>query len=443
MPLARIFTLHPEHANALVLQLESHGYKVEFAHPGADPLPGADLLVNFDVCPHDSALERAVELAEDLHCDIAIERGFEEESAAAAVALAPAPAIRVPQPELDEAPNVPNHYSSEESVSPATELHFSAQQEIPVVDSAARSAPEEMISAQSPETLPSQAAPAQAIPQTTGGLLNSLARSTAKMLISARTATADAWDSARLFGQEYKQKLDLSRAERHAIRQQRLLELEHQKLLAQERARELDAARQTAAQRLQQLLRERGEAADQGQQNPITPIAASAPPTFTSHASAGSGFWRTRLIMLLGHRYSPQTEAIITGVAAVTALFAVGLVVASFHPRAALSNSLDQSTARGNGITVQTGGVTLKPAPVQPPAVVHPAAAPIPAPPKASPVHRASTETSFGSDVTIRNLRPKPASRDASGQHVKAQPRPAAVKLQPQDGIKHISDLDN
>jgi hypothetical protein len=448
MPLARIFTLHPEHANALAQQLESHGYKVEFAPPGADPLTGADLLVNFDVCPHDAALERALELAEDLHCDIAVERGFEKEPAAAAAAVAPA--IAEPEPELAEEPRVAAHYSERASISPAASQHFSFDAEIPVVDSAARSAPEQMISAQSPETLPSQAPPAEVPPQTNGRFANMLAQNAAKALVTARTRAVDAWDSARQFGQEYKQKLDLTRAEKSAIRQQRLLELENQKILAQERARELDAARQSASQRLQQLLRERGEAADHAQVSAPTPVAATVPTTvpapFSSRVRASSGFLRTRLIMLLGRRYSPQTEAIITGVAAVTALFAVGLVVASFHPRAALSNSLDQPAAHANGVTVQTGGVTLRPAAAQPPAAVRPAAAPVAVPPKASPIHRAQSGTeNFGSDVTVRNLRPKRAatSSDVTVRRVRPQARPAAVKLQPQDGIKHISDLDN
>lgn len=444
MPLARIFTLHPEHANALAQQLESHGYKVEFAPPGADPLTGADLLVNFDVCPHDAALERAVELAEDLHCDIAVDHGFEAEPAAAAAA--PVRAIAEPEPELAEAPSMVARYSEQESISPAASHHFSSDEETPVVDSAARSAPEQMIPAQSPETLPSQAAPAEVVPQTNGRFAQTLAQNAAKALVTARTRAADAWDSARQFGQEYKQKLDLSRAEKSAIRQQRLLELENQKILAQERARELHAARQSASQRLQELLRERGEAADNTQVNAPTPVPMSVPTPMSSRVRASAGFLRTRLIMLLGRRYSPQTEAIITGVAAVTALFVVGLVLASFHPRAALSNSLDQTAPKANGVTVQTGGVTLKPAAAQPPAALRPAAAPVAVPPKASPVHRAQNGTeTFGSDVTVRNVRPKRAatSSDVTVRRVRTQARPAAVKLQPQDGIKHISDLDN
>lgn len=446
MPLARIFTLHPEHANALAQQLESHGYKVEFAPPGADPLTGADLLVNFDVCPHDAALERGLELAEDLHCDIAVDHGFEAEPSAAAAATAAVPAMAEPEPELAEEPSVAAHYSQQESISPAASQHFSSDTEIPVVDSAARSAPEQMISAQSPEALPSQAAPAEDVPQTNGRFANMLAKNAAKALVTARTRAADAWDSARQFGQEYKQKLDLTRAEKSAIRQQRLLELENRKILAQQHARELHAARQSASQRLQELLRERGEAADHAQVSAPTPIPPAVPAPQSNRVLASAGFLRTRLIMLLGRRYSPQTEAIITGVAAVTALFTVGLVLASFHPRAALSNSLDQPTAHANGVTVQTGGVTLRPAAAQPPAAVHPAAAPVAVPPKASPVHRAQNSAeNFGSDVTVRNLRPKRAatSSDVTVRHVKAQARPAAVKLQPQDGIKHISDLDN
>jgi hypothetical protein len=459
MPLARILTLHPEHAGALAHQLESHGYKVEFAHPEPDTANGADLLVNFDLCPQEAALARATELAQELHCDIVIERGFDHEKAPT---IAPVAAMVEPEPERVEDPIVPVHASAEESISPATAPHFSYNEEGPVVDSGLRSEPEQMISAQSPESLPSQAQPSQVTPlqvvsvpvgeKRSGRLVTSLAQSTAKALVTSRTFAADAWDSARQFGQEYKQKLDLSRAERSAIRQQRLLELENQKIVAQQRAKELDAARQSAAQRLQELLRDRGEAGDNAQVNPPAPLSPATPFTPSTSAPqirryASAGFFRTQMIKLLGHRYSPQTEAIITGVAAVTALFVVGLVVASFHPRAALSSSLDQPTPATIGVTLQTGGVTLKPVATQPPAIVRPAAAPIPVLPKASPIHRAQAgnETSFGSDVTVRNVRPKQtaSSREVTVKHIRAQAKPAAVKLQPQDGIKHISDLDN
>lgn len=456
MPLARILSLHPEHAGTLAHQLESHGYKVEFAHPEADTSASADLLVNFDLCPQDAALARATAMAETLHCDIVVERGFAHETASAAVAIAPAAEVVEPEPERVEDPVVPVGDSVEESISPATEQHFSYSEEVPVVDSAVRSAPEPMISAQSPETLPSQAQPSQVTPlqvvsvpveaKRGSKVVATLAQSTAKALLTSRTFAADAWDSARQFGQEYKQKLDLTRAERSATRQQRLLELEKQKVVAQERAKELNVARQSAAQRLQELLRERGEVADNAQANPAAPVTPSAPATQIRRL-ARTGFLRTQMIKLLGHRYSPQTEAIITGVAAVTALFAVGLVVASFHPRAALSSSLDQPAPATSGATVQTGGVTLKPVAAQPPATVRPTAAPIPVPPKASPIHRAQAggETSFGRDVTVRNLRPKQAanSKDVTVRRVHAHAKPAAVKLQPQDGIKHISDLDN
>lgn len=175
----------------------------------------------------------------------------------------------------------------------------------------------------------------------------------------AGRALATAWNAAQELAREYKHRLDLRRAEFKAARQQRLLELEKRKAAAQERANELEAAREAASARLQELLRERGG----------EPMPAPASETRTEGtppapmADARTGIWRTRLSLWLGGRYSPQIQAILTGVAAVTALFVLGLALASFRPRPALSNSLDHpNVAHSNqGVTVKAGGFTLKP----------------------------------------------------------------------------------
>lgn len=267
----------------------------------------------------------------------------------------------------------------------------------------------------------------------------------------AGRALATAWSAAQERGREYKQRLDLRRAEFKAARQQRLLELEKRKAAAQERANELQAAREAASARLQELLRERGG----------EPVPAPASETGTvgtppaPMADTRTGIWRTRLSLWLGGRYSPQVQAILTGVAAVTALFVLGLALASFRPRPALSNSLDHPNVPhpNQGVTVKAGGFTLNPS-----APAHTTPRPSPAVrssqsarAKRAPAHKAATiaQTNFGDDVTVRHFTLKSSrssanrNSDVTIRHVAPQkPKPSA-KTTPQAGLKHISDLDN
>ncbi|MGH9568760.1 MAG: hypothetical protein ACRD4F_03935, partial [Candidatus Angelobacter sp.] len=80
MPLARIVTVHPEYTEALSRQLEKEGYTVEVASPEDSSAVLADLIVDFEICPEEQALPRATEVAEQLHCDVAVESGFHLES---------------------------------------------------------------------------------------------------------------------------------------------------------------------------------------------------------------------------------------------------------------------------------------------------------------------------------------------------------------------------
>ncbi|MGH9569547.1 MAG: hypothetical protein ACRD4F_07895, partial [Candidatus Angelobacter sp.] len=232
-------------------------------------------------------------------------------------------------------------------------------------------------------------------------------------------------------------------AEARATRQQRLLDLEKRRMLAEERASELEAARQAAAVRLQQLLRERSGALPPQAHEAI---AAESPAIGRNGKQPlpKSSFLRTHLMMWLGHRYSPHLEAILTGVAAVIALFALGLAISSFRPRAALSNSLDQPSS-SHGVTLQTGGVTVKTGPE----------ANAPAVPRPSPLVRSQADpplaerTGAGSDVTVRHFPTKagrnvPVPEDVTIRHFRHQPKPAAAAKSPaQAGLRHISDMDN
>lgn len=272
----------------------------------------------------------------------------------------------------------------------------------------------------------------------------------------AGRALATAWSAAQERGREYKQRLDLRRAEFKAARQQRLLELEKRKAAAQERANELQAARDAASARLQELLRERGGEPAAALPSQAETAGRSATPTQQNGllATPQPGFWRATVVSWLG-AHSPQIQAILTGVAAVTALFVLGLALASFRPRPALSNSLDHpNVAHSNqGVTVKAGGFTLKPS-----APAHTTPRPSPAvrssqsaPTKRSPAHKAATvtQTNFGDDVTVRHFTQKSSrssanrNSDVTIRHVGPQkPKPSA-KTTPQAGLKHISDMDN
>src|SRR5262249_16130326 len=75
MPLARIFTHHPERTAALSGQLQQQGYTVEIASPDQTNLAPADLEIEFEVCERADVLERAAGLADELHADIAVAPG--------------------------------------------------------------------------------------------------------------------------------------------------------------------------------------------------------------------------------------------------------------------------------------------------------------------------------------------------------------------------------
>src|SRR5512146_1418290 len=109
MPVARIFTVHPERTVTLSKQLESEGYSVEIVRPESPHTP-ADLEIDFEVWPEQRALYRAAELAERLHADVCVAPGLEltrpepaEQQGTPSQALpiaAPTPEVKKPTPEL-------------------------------------------------------------------------------------------------------------------------------------------------------------------------------------------------------------------------------------------------------------------------------------------------------------------------------------------------------
>jgi hypothetical protein len=145
---------------------------------------------------------------------------------------------------------------------------------------------------------------------------------------------------------------------------------------------------------------------------------------------------------------NPQLRPVLTGAAAVTALFIVGIALGLFHTRAPLANPANHAS---NGVTLTTGGVTVpagtaRPQPAQPSAVPPTQARPQPNAPaqaansttvaKPSPrvqqAHLApqQSEQAIGDDVVVRHFsRPVPTQKPKqTGQ---------------QAGLKQFSDLDN
>ncbi len=269
---------------------------------------------------------------------------------------------------------------------------------------------------------------------------------------AARDKGQDVWTSVRERSAEYREQLRVRRAEKEAERQYKLLQLEKRREMAEERAVELESARQAAAARLQQLLRERGALTEA---QPAPPQRVEAP-VVSVPVSRTEPAWRRllarKITLPFSRTYRPEVEAILMGVAAACAFVVLGLAVASFHVRPAISNSFKQPASSTNGVTVQSGGVTVKagtpatPA-SQPVALAAPArtqAAQTPAPVRQRPE----------SDVTVRHFsaatKPNPgrggsskhAADDVVIRHFGPQPQPAA-QAAPQAGLKHYSDLDN
>ena len=331
------------------------------------------------------------------------------------------------------------------------------------------------------------------------------AQAWANALALASSTTASVRDRF----EEYKKRAQVRSAEARAQHAARLLDLEQRRAEAQQRASELEAAREAAAARLMELVRQRDpglpkeslpkeslpkEALPKDslpaeglpeeafsleslqQQHPwrdataverrvpvqrmpsqsmyermpdqkdrrreAAPIAAQRQEPARKRISNPIELWRTM---------NPQLRPVLTG-AAVTALFIiVGIWLAVARSSAPLANPANHAS---NGVTVTTGGVTLrsgtaKPQPAQPPAAQPTQAKPQPGQPGANAPAQAATtatkpsprvrqahmvaqqsEQQIGDDVVIRHFsRPVPTQK----------PKQAGQ----QAGLKQFSDLDN
>lgn len=497
MPLARILTRFPERAGVLSEELKQRGYTVEVLGPEQSGRPGADVEIDFEVCNQAGALRRASDLARRMSADVAVSPGAVQsvsltgaaleqaeagqpaartESAAetvqarAAASQAPAGDTLPASPAMVELPTdiLSQPFLREAGQEQSEPERPTMENSALVPDQSSRGASfhnqisqnqafQNQLSQTRPEEAPTETEHDHEGQTSRSGkeFLNSMAAKSAQAFEAAVAFSSEAWESARHAGKEYKEKFEARRTEARAERQQKLLELEKKKALAAERTAELEAAREAAAVRLQQLLRERGGLT---QSQPTPPQKETAAPTrelVRAARQAGAGVVaRLRGIKALADRnFSPQVEAVMMGVAAACALFVLGLVVASFHARPALSNSLDvpQPSAATKGVTVQTGGVTLTTgAPgvtITPDAGSRTASKPKPG----TPSQTGASARAHKSDVTVRRFaRSKAASRssrtesigsDVTIRHFGPQPKKPAPTPN-EAGLKRISDMD-
>lgn len=303
------------------------------------------------------------------------------------------------------------------------------------------------------------------------------ARVAAQTWAGALALAASTKASVRDHFEEYKKRAQVRSAEARAEHAARLLDLEQRRAEAHQRATELELAREQAAARLMELVRQREpglppeRVREQMPFEPVAPVESQiqsmyerlraqgrdreAPPVVAptpepSVRSARAAITATP--MQLWRSIHPPLRPILTGAAAVTALFIMGIALGVFHSsRPPLAST---ATHPSNGVTVQTGaqtgGVTLQTGtPKQPTAV--PQAKPQPGQPvqsaqaqsaeagtvaKPSPRVRQThlvaeqSEKQIGDDVVIRHYsRPVPTQKPKqTGQ---------------QAGLKHFSDMEN
>jgi hypothetical protein len=311
--------------------------------------------------------------------------------------------------------------------------------------------------------------------------------------VSALALASSTTASLRDHFEEYKKRAQVRSAEARAQHAARLLDLEQRRAEAQQRASELEVAREAAAARLLELVRQRdpglskeslareslpketlqperppqelwSDATAVERRAPVQrqpsqsmyerlpnerrreapPIAAQTQepvrkPLRAAAMASPIEIWRS---------INPPLRAVLSGAAAVTALFIMGIALGVFHSRPPLANTTDHAS---NGVTVKTGGVTVqagtaRPQTASPGAGAQTQAKPQPGQPaqaqsagtvtKPSPSMRQThlvaeqSEKQIGDDVVIRHYsRPVPTQK----------PKQAGQ----QAGLKHFSDLDN
>jgi hypothetical protein len=308
-------------------------------------------------------------------------------------------------------------------------------------------------------------------------ILQDGARVAAQTWAGALALAASTRASVRDHFEEYRKRAQVRSAEARAEHAARLLDLEQRRAEAHQRAAELELAREQAAARLMELVRERepGLPPERVRESmPFEPAAPAQSQTSSSYYQRPPAQDRRREAppiaaskrepvsparaaitatpLALWRSIHPPLRPILTGAAAVTALFIVGIALGLFHssPAPMASTATHPSS---NGVTVQTGvqnaGVTVQAGPTksQPTAATAQATQQPGQParqtqsagttatkpsPRVGQTHLVAeqSEKQIGDDVVIRHYsRPVPTQKPKqSGQ---------------QAGLKHFSDLEN
>ncbi|HKD79269.1 MAG TPA: hypothetical protein VKH81_06210 [Candidatus Angelobacter sp.] len=414
MPLARIFTHHPERTAALSNQLQQQGYTVEVVSPDQAHLSPADLEIEFEICERADVLERAAGLADELHADIAVAPGVIQ-SPEPAQRPAPVQSSAVPEaqkapsdrerefeaafanssveelnpavieiPVMERAPLPPVAFADDppaaapmqaQIVKPADPVPYLAQLTpfgTPQVDAEVQNAALRL------ENSPEREAARPELPETSPAATGSSiwqrgADFTARAVANAKAIAASTVESFREHSQEYQKKAQIRSAEARAAHEARLLDLEQRRAEAQQRASELESARQAAAARLIELVRQRDPGLHEGssrEQNVFeervleTEREALPRPAAPRRPSGTDTWWHAAMAVVAKKRppMSPQLRAVMTGAVAITVLFVVGIVLGSLYPRAPLAkpSTLTGNGAQGGGVTAPTGGVTVR-----------------------------------------------------------------------------------
>ncbi|HEY2393339.1 MAG TPA: hypothetical protein VGK22_19345 [Candidatus Angelobacter sp.] len=307
------------------------------------------------------------------------------------------------------------------------------------------------------------------------------AKIAAKTWAGAQALASSTADSVRDHFREYKKRAQVRSAEQRAAHAARLLDLEQRRAEAQQKASELEAARVAASVRLNELLQQRAPGLPEQRQteqrrseqnqpeenqrehglwqpstyahtvpkedrNREVPAAASyrpTPPVSPAAKSAQAAVKNTPAA--LWSNVNPPLRAVLTGAAAVSALFIMGIALGIFHSRAPLASPANHAssgvTEESGAVPVQTGETAqtalTKPGPetgsqsaAQTEAKTQSSAKPSPRVQRAAQLASQQAETNIGDDVIIRHFsRPVPTQKPKqTGQ---------------QAGLKHFSDLDN
>jgi hypothetical protein len=290
------------------------------------------------------------------------------------------------------------------------------------------------------------------------------ARIAAHTWAGALALAASTTASVRDHFEEYRKRAQVRSAETRAAHAARLLDLEQRRAEAHHRAAELERAREQAAARLLELVRQREpglpperlresmafEPSAPVQSQPYQsyykrPLAQErrreTPPVAPSRPEPAAKLRRASITATpieLWRSINPPLRSVLTGAAAVSALFIMGIALGLFHSRPQMASTPNRSA---NGVTVKTGGVTVaaaKPQAAQPSAGTPRPAQRATAAQTAKPSPRVrqarlvagQSEKQIGDDVVIRHYtRPVPTQK----------PKQAGQ----QAGLKHFSDLEN